>query len=83
MRRLLDDARRIRLTLISLAGLRRRMALELAAVATDVNDLLREVAGVLDSVAAALTGRHAAAIELLGEQTDRLTERTRAAGEHR
>ena len=77
MRGLLDDARRIRLTLISLAGLRRRMAPELAAVATVVNDLLREVAGVLDGVATALTGRHEAAIELLGEQTDRLTERTR------
>ena len=68
MRGLLDAARRIRLTLIALAGLRRQMAPELAAVATDVNDLLREVAGVLDSVATALTGRHAAAIELLGEQ---------------
>ena len=77
MRGVLDEARRIRLTLVSLAGLRRRMASELGSQLTTVDDLLEEAAGVLEGIATALSASDEVVIGRLRDQTDRLSERIR------
>ena len=77
MRGLLDEARRTRLTLVSLAGLRRRMGPDPGSFVTDVEDLLQDAADVLDDVAAALTTSDAAVIQRLHERIDTLSRSTR------
>jgi hypothetical protein len=77
MRGLLDEARRTRLTLVSLAGLRRRMGPDPGSFVTDVEDLLQDAADVLDDVAAALTTSDAAVIQRLRERIDTLSRSTR------
>lgn len=83
MRGLLDEARRLRLALLSLAGLRRRMTTAAGSFGSAFDEVLHDTADVLDGIATSLKGRDESVVERLREQTAHLSERGRALSENR
>lgn len=76
MRGVLDEARRLRLALISLSGVRRRLAAD-ERITRELDALLSAAAAALDGVPTALDGSDHEGIDRLAGEVDQLTGRVR------